>query len=565
MTALLLPSLLSTAVWAQGDAPAAWFDESASALGLAWRHVSGADAHPQPDTYWFPEIMGGGVGLLDYDGDGDLDVYLVQSGYLDPAAGREPVGNKLFQNRLVESGTLAFVDVTEAAQVGDTGYGMGCAAGDYDQDGDVDLYVTNVGPNRLYQNQGDGTFRDVTEAMKVGEPRWGTSAAFLDADVDGDLDLFLVNNLNWSPQIETPCFNYRKQRDYCSPENYNARSTDVLYLQGGRLGFQDYARRAGLHATAGNGLGVCVADYDRDGLPDVYVANDANPNALWHNVGGREAFAEHGMEDVAPMAGCAVNTNGTPEAGMGVQWVDVDQDGWLDLFMTHLRRETNTFYRNNGKGRFRDMTRATGLGAPSTAFTGFGMAFHDYDQDGNLDLYVANGAVQAWGEDERFDPNDAYAEPNHLYRGLSGAKFELVGEGTSAPVIGSSRGAAFGDLDQDGDVDVVVVDRDAPVKLLRNVAAKQGGWIGFQVLNKKRATALGALVRLRTRAADGAERAQWRLVDPAYSYLASNDPRVVFGVPTGETLVAVDVFPMGAQEPKTFTDLPLGAYHVLRP
>lgn len=585
MSFLLRTSLLATAVaplahtqdtgGAESRRSEVWFEEVATEVNLLWEHVSGASVHP--GTFWFPEIMGGGVALFDYDGDTDLDVYLVQSGYLDLSSGVEPPQNRLFQNQLVESrsdadpvGKLSFVDVTEEAGVGDAGYGMGVACGDYDQDGDVDLYVTNVGPNVMYENQGNGKFKDVTARLRLGDNRWGTSAAFLDADMDGDLDLFLVNNLNWSPAVETPCTNYRNQRDYCSPNNYNAKSTDALYLQGGRLGFQDYSRRAGLGLTVGNGLGLCVADYDRNGLPDIYVANDASENALWKNLGGKKAFSDEGLEDVALKSGCAVNATGTPEAGMGVQWVDIDQDGWLDLFMTHIRRETNTFYMNNGKGRFRDMTRMTGLAAPSQNFTGFGMGFHDYDQDGLLDLYVANGAVQAWGDDEAYDAADPYAEPNHTFAGRGGTKFEFLGEGTSAPVIGSSRGAAFGDLDQDGDVDIVVVDRDAHVKVMRNIAPKKGSWIGFDVRNRKRATALGTMLKLETRkpatedepASDVAS--QWRLVDPAYSYLASNDPRVVFGIPEGHEVVAVELWPMGASEPRRLTEVTAGQYNSVR-
>lgn len=568
-TALLALAIANSSLAQEAGGPSPWFEEVSGETELIWQHVSGASTHP--GTYWFPEIMGGGVALFDYDRDGDLDIYLVQSGILDPAIEGERPGNKLFKNTLIESrseenpaGTLAFVDVTTEAGVGDTGYGMGVACGDYDQDGDVDLYVTNVGANVLYENQGNGKFRDVTTRLKVGDGRWGTSAAFLDADQDGDLDLFLVNNLNWSPAVETPCVNYRNQPDYCSPENYNARSADALFLQGGRLGFQDYSRKAGLALTVGNGLGVCVADYDRNGLPDVYIANDATPNALWKNLDGKKAFSEQGLQDVALRSGCAVNSTGTPEAGMGVQWVDVNQDGWLDIFMTHIRRETNTFYLNNGRGRFRDTTRMTGLGTPSTRFTGFGMGFHDYDQDGVLDLYVANGAVQAWGTDEAFDPKDPYAEPNQLFVGLGDTKFDYVGEGTGQPVLGSSRGAAFGDLDQDGDVDIVVVDRDSQVKLLRNIAPKKGSWIGFDVQNRKRAAALGTMVKLETQDSGGEVHAQWRLVDPAYSYLASNDPRVVFGVPEGHEVKAVELWTMGAEEPRRLEEVSAGKYQVVR-
>lgn len=573
LAALASPSVAQDSAPEEPDASSegpVWFEEVGPRVGLEWRHASGA----QPDRYWFPEIMGGGLALLDYDGDGDLDLYLVQSGRLDPQGDETVPGNVLFRNDLPvedpetgETTPWRFVDVTEEAGVGHAGYGMGAACGDYDQDGDVDLYVTNWGPDVLYRNEGDGRFEDAGKKLKLQDALWGTSAAFLDADRDEDLDLFVVHNLNWQEAIETPCFNYRRQRDYCSPENYNSRSVDALYIQG-RLGFQGAGPRLGLTGTPGNGLGVCVADYDRDGDMDVYVANDATPNALWRNDGvGRLG---KGLVDVAPRTGCAVNMQGTPEAGMGVQWVDLDQDGWLDLFMTHLRRETNTFYMNR-KGRFLDMTRRTGLGPASSKYTGFGMGFHDFDHDGQLDLYVVNGAVQAWAPDEAFDPDDLYAEPNMLFCGKGNLRFDHLGEGTSAPLIGSSRGAAFGDLDDDGDVDVVFVDRDARVKVLRNVAPKQGGWVGLRLLNEAGADALGTLVKLTTTRTEGEgndavtrTREQWRLAHPAYSYLASNDPRVHFGVPEGETVAGLEVIWPGTTEPVTVATPEAGRYNTIR-
>jgi hypothetical protein len=560
----LLGALVSLAQ-AQDTAPdhagdAVWFEEVALELGVEWQH----DAGVQEGRFWFPEIMGGGAALLDYDGDGDLDLYLVQSGRLDAADVTVPT-NKLFRNDLSDSGQ--FVDVTAEAKVGNMGYGMGAACGDFDQDGDVDLYVTNVGPDILYQNDGRGHFKDVSKRYikPAGEGSWGTSAGFLDADLDGDLDLFLVNNLNWEPAIETPCFNYRSQLDYCSPENYNAHSSDRLYLLG-RLGLQDYGARIGLSDSPANGLGLCIADYDRDGDLDVYVANDATPNALWRNDGGKRLGkgSDAKLANVAPRTGCAVNMEGTPEAGMGVQWVDLDQDGWLDLYMTHLRRETNTFYRNKN-GRFRDMTRSTGIAAASLKFTGFGMGFHDFDHDGALDLYVANGAVQAWGPDEAFDPDDLYAEPNQLFAGKGGAKFDHLGEGVSAPMIGTSRAAAFGDLDNDGDVDAVVVDRNAQVKILRNIAPKKGSWVGLRLLNKKGSDALGALVELTTWADEADEHvAHWRLAHPTYSYLASNDPRVHIGIPEGHKVGGLRVIWPGSTELVDAERPKLGEYSVIQ-
>ncbi len=554
---LFLP-LVSPALGQGDESPRPWFEEVGEAAGVTWTHVS--DRSPE---YRFPEIMGGGVALLDYDNDGDLDLYLVQGGVLDAearAAAEAVPANALYRNDSAD-GKIVFVDVTSEAGVGDTGYGMGAACGDFDRDGDVDLYVTNVGANVMYVNNGNGTFTDKTAKLKVGDIRWGTSAAFLDATGSGKLDLFVVNNLSWSMAIEKDAGNYYSEKDYSSPNNYNAPSTDVLYTFG-RLGFTDFTTRAGIDGALGNGLGVTVGDYDLDGDTDIYVANDATPNVLWQNDGkGR-------FENVAAIGGCAVNGSGTPEAGMGVQFLDMDNDGDLDLYMTHLRREKNTFYRNRN-GMFSDLSTSTGTSGVSLQFTGFGMGFHDFDLDGTLDLFVANGAVQRWVGDERFDESDAYAEPNHIFRGVKKGKrvkFDLVqDEGTTAtPIYGTSRGAAFGDLDGDGDVDVVVMDLDRRPEVLQNVSPKSedaGHWAGFRVVEgRKDALVSGATVSVAT---DVEGVRAYREAQPAYSYLSSNDPRVHFGL--GAAKIAKDVrvrWSDGTEQ--AFGDLPADAYHTLK-
>ena len=546
---LLLLSVLGAP---QDNTPTPWFTEIGEAAGIEFSHISGARGE-----YWFPEIMGGGVALLDYDGDGLLDIYCVQSGFLKDADGEGPDNppNQLFRNLGLDEGTgqPRFEDVTELAGVGDASYGMGVACGDYDRDGDMDLFVTNVGVNILFRNEGPDEqgivrFKDITKTSGTEDVRWATSAAFVDVDGDRDLDLYVVNNLLWHASTETPCFNYFSERDYCSPNNYNAASPDVLFVMG-RSRFQDWTPTSGLDAAFGNGLGVAPADYDQDGNMDLYVANDATPNNLWHNK-GRGKYTDKGL-----LLGCAVNGNGTPEAGMGVQWVDVDQDGDLDLFMTHLRRETNTFYMNR-RGRFTDKTNATGMNATSLKFTGFGMGFHDYDLDGQLDLYVANGAVQAWRHEEVFAA-DPYAEPNHLYQGQGGTRFAPVpGGGETNQSVGTSRGAAFGDLDNDGDVDVVYMDRDGRTKLLMNNA--KGHWIGFRMLDKRGDEVPGAMVGVTHQG-----KTAWRLADPAYSYLASNDPRAHFGLGASSEIEGITVrWPSGIVE--KFDALATGAYHILR-
>jgi hypothetical protein len=309
-----------------------------------------------------------------------------------------------------------------------------------------------------------------------------------------------------------------------------------------------------VNVAFGNGLGVTVGDHDLDGDLDLYVANDATANVLWQN-DGKGVFA-----DVAPVTGCAVNGNGTPEAGMGVQFVDLDDDADLDLFMTHLRREKNTLYQNDG-GRYRDASNLTGMAGVSLKFTGFGMGFHDFDQDGVRDLFVANGAVQAWPAGDRF-ADDPYAEPNHLFRGKRQGKrtmFELVQDPNIAALIGTSRGAAFGDLDNDGAIDIVYADRDGRVKVLRNVVDGRGNWIGFDVVDTKGHRVHGATVAITL----GEGRKVHRQADPAYSYLASNDPRVQFGLGAATAITGIEVrWPYGKTE--SFPAVAPGAYHTLK-
>jgi hypothetical protein len=541
--ALALAAPLVLAACAPDDAPARpWFRSVAAERGLDWTHVRGAE-----QRHWFPEIMGGGVGLLDVDRDGALDVYLVQSGELP---GPSPAGsNRLFRNL----GGARFADVTDERGGGDQGYGMGCACADADGDGDVDVLVTNVGPNALLVND-TGVLRDATAAAGVGDPGWGTSAAWLDHDADGDLDLYVVNYLRWSHEREIPCRSPLGGQDYCSPLNYDAPARDLLYLNAGDGRFTDVTEAAGLGAAFGNGLGVVATDVDGDGRVDLYVANDMMPNQLWMNRG------DGGFDERALYAGCAVNRDGASEAGMGVVAVDVEDDGDFDLFVTHLRDETNTFYRNQG-GRFTDHTPALGLGGPSLPFTGFGAGSHDFDRDGVLDIFVANGAVTRGRT--TYDPADPYAEPDQLYRGerdATGAlRFTevLPRGGALAARSANSRGAAFGDLDSDGDIDVVVVNNGGPVTLLENLATG-GEWIGLDLCERGGGPAEGAVARI-----ESGGRTRTRLASAAGSYCSSSDPRILCGLGAEAGPVHVTVrWTDGAEE--RFGPLDTGRHHVLR-
>lgn len=522
-----------------GDATTAWFEDVTDRSGIDFTYMRGLETN-----YWLPEIMGGGAAWLDYDGDGDLDLYLVQGGQIDGDAATVP-GNRLYRNH----GDGTFEDVTDAAGVGDRQYGMGCACGDYDNDGDIDLYVTNVGPNVLYRNDGDGTFTDVTLEAGVGDPGWGTSSAFVDYDADGDLDLFVVNYIVWSVDREQKCFAH--VQDYCSPTAYDAPAPDTLYRNEGDGTFVDVSESVGLRAAFGNGLGIACGDFNLDGHVDIFVANDKTVNQLWINTGDGQ------FRDEALIAGCAANMHGVAEAGMGVAAVDVESDGDLDLFMTHLRDESNTMYLNQG-GVFEDITPTTGLSAPSIPFTGFGMGFADFDHDGRLDLYVANGRVGRYKP--LWSQTDPYGEPNQLFRGVGAGLFEDVAPrgGVLHEPIGASRAAAFGDYDNDGDIDVVIVNSGAKVQLLRNVAGGRGNWIMFRLLDRRQRDAHGAMIRIE---AGGAVR--WRLAAPTYSYCACNDPRVHFGLGDSSGVDEVKVrWPSGRIE--SFGSMPAGRLHELR-
>ena len=505
-----------------------WFEETAEKAGLRFRYESGQ----RPGQFYFPEIMGGGVGLLDYDNDGRLDVYCVQGGSLYPNSGTKG-GNKLFRNL----GGWRFEDVTLRAGAGGTGYGMGCACADYDRDGNIDIFVTNAGSYLLYRNNGDGTFTDVTRAAGVQGAAWGTSCSFLDYDKDGYLDLIVANYIKWSFDQEIRCFSRGGMQDYCSPMSYKAPAMATLFHNRGNGTFEDVSVRAGLDKAYGNGLGVVTGDFDHNGWPDIYVANDAMPNQLWLNQG------DGTFKDEAMFRGCAVSALGVPEAGMGVVAVDLLQRGWLDLFVTHLVGEQNRLYLNTN-GFFLDWVAAQGPGISSGPFTGFGLGFFDFDHDGRLDLYAANGRVKYGATD--YDAHDPYAEPNQLLKGLGQGRFESVpNAGATVQLIATSRGCAFGDLDNDGDVDIVVVNRDGPLHLLRNgVGSVRGHWVMFRLKDRHGSDAFNALLRI-----EAGNSVQSRQCQPNEGYCSSNDPRVHFGLGSANQLERLVVkWPDGMEE-----------------
>jgi hypothetical protein len=529
----------SAALVHSGAADGPWFVECARESGLDFVYRSG-----HREAFYMPEIMGGGAGLFDLEGDGDLDVYLVQGGSVaeEPA---DPPSDVLFRNE----GAWRFSDVSRAAGVVERGYGMGIACGDVDDDGRADVFVTNLDCDQLWRNAGDGRLTDATSAAGIADHAWGASAAFFDADRDGDLDLYVANYLDWTRAGELPCNNELSQPDYCSPKNYKTPARHALWRNQGAGRFADESDASGIASARGTGLGVAVSDFDADGWPDVFVANDGMPNFLWRN------RADGTFEDVGMLRGCAVDENGTHKAGMGVAVEDVDLDLLPDILVCNLSRETDSLYLNRGK-RFEDRTARFGLAALSKPFTRFGQGLFDLDLDGRLDLYQANGRVSRLAEPWGADP---YAEPNLLLCGVEGGFVEVEPHGgTAQPLVATSRAAAFGDLDGDGGVDVLVVNRDAPCHLLRNVAAAPGAATVLQVLESSGRDALGARLVVQI-----GERSLLREVRSAASYCAANDARVSLGLAGAAAIDVVRVrWADGSEE--VFGPLGAGRSHTLR-
>lgn len=544
---LVCTALLAAACGRQAsvETSAVLFREAAEATGLRFHHFTGATGE-----FYMPEIMGAGAALLDYDNDGDLDVYLAQSTVFDPRRKPEETlfppppgfkpGNRLFRNELVPSGTLRFTDVTEEARLGYAGYCMGAATGDYDNDGFVDLYVTCFGSNVLYHNEGDGTFRNVTRQAGVDDPRWSTSAAFVDYDRDGDLDLFVLNYVDFTLRGNKICYAATGERDYCTPKAYQA-VPDRLFRNEGNGRFQDVSVSSGIAPVYGPGLGITCSDLNGDGWIDVYIANDTAANILWINQ------RDGTFRDTALTAGAAYSEDGLPKAGMGVSAGDFDNDGDDDLIVVNLRREGCTLFENNGRGEFQDVTLRHGLGALTFPYTGFGLDWFDYDRDGWLDLFVANGAVTRIESlrGERYP----FHERNLLLRNASaGRGFQDVSRqgGAAFEFSEVSRGAAFGDVDNDGDVDIVVTNNNGPVRLLLNDTRTEANWLGVK-LEGVQDNRLGLGARVGVLVAGG--RTLWRRCHTDSSYLSASDPRVYFGLGRTQSVEGVVViWPNGTRE-----------------
>lgn len=530
LSASLTIAALSFAHIYAPQTPRPIFDEVAARTGLNFQHYNGMTG-----KFYLPEIMGSGAALFDYDNDGDLDVFLVQGGVLEPGdkpestlfpwKGSEPPRGRLFRNDLEigknGSRRLRFTDVTQKSRINATGYGMGVVAGDINNDGWTDLYIANLGSNQMYLNQGDGTFDEVTKKSATDDPRWTTSASFLDYDRDGWLDLMIVNYAEFTSANSPNCYAATSARDYCTPRVFRAPGNRLFHNQ--RDGtFADVTVAAGLDKEFGHGLGVVTADFDDDGWTDIYVANDGDPNQLWIN-------QKNGtFKNEALLAGAAVNRDGKAEAGMGVDAGDFDNSGSDDIFITHLMEETNTLFTNVGSAVFEDRTREAGLAMPGRRFTGFGTLFFDYDNDGWLDLLVVNGAVQLLPELMRKGDPYPLGQPKQLFHNIGNGRYvEVLDQaGASFPLLEVGRGAAFGDIDNDGDTDVLVTNNNGPVRLLLNQLGNRNHWLGLRVVDKTGRDALGARVEIVVKK----NRVLRRRVRTDGSYLSANDPRVLAGL-----------------------------------
>lgn len=526
------------------------FTDATEATRLDFVHDSGMSGER-----YLVEVVGSGLALFDYDKDGDLDLYLVQGHALGEGAVSSPQSiDRLYRNDLVETDTLRFTDVTEASGLRAGGYGIGVATGDYDNDGWTDLYVLNWGSNQFWRNNGDGTFTDVTAASGTDDPGWSAAATFLDYDRDGWLDLMVINYVRFGLDSRKICYGDAGNHEYCGPDAY-PDAPDQLFRNQGDGTFASVTLPMGMTGAYGSGLGVIAADFNEDGWPDIYVTNDGDENQLWMNQAGRR------FENQALSSGAAVNAAGSTEASMGITAADFDGDGHDDLFMTHLDKETNTFYRNAGGGLFEDRSRASGLGLPSRPFTAFGIATLDYDNDGWLDLFIANGAVHVILAQQEQGIEPPLRQTDQLFRNLGEGRFaETTHEQDGLfdePAVG--RGVAAGDLDNDGDTDIILSNNHGPARVLRNEAGARQPWLGLRLLGTDgQRDMLGARVGLLRNGAPDL----WRRVHTDGSYASASDPRVLFGLGTIPAYDTIEViWPDGTVE--TWADLALNQYHTL--
>jgi hypothetical protein len=518
------------------------FEEiSAERSGIRWRHANGKSFEK-----YLPESTGAGCAFLDYDNDGWMDIYLVNSGACDFWTPEKPLRNALYRNN--RDGT--FTDVTERADVPGNAYGMGVAVGDYDGDGWPDLYVTQYPHSILYHNNADGTFSDVTAKAGLSAPGWGTSAVWFDYDNDGRLDLFVCHFVEFSKELNKPCGVHEDgRRHYCIPKVYSPKASWLFHNNGDGT-FTDVSKDSGIAGHLGKAWGVVATDVNNDGLMDLWVANDTVANFLFINRGNGK------FDEIATAAGVAYSADGKARSGMGVDSADFDQDGWMDLFVSNLDRELFALYKNNHDETFDDLALPSGIGKATRFMSGWGLKFFDYDNDGDLDLFLANG-----------NPDDlisslhgevTYEEPLMLFHN-TGKSFQDV-SGQSGPVFArnmSYRGLALGDFNNDGAVDVLISVNDGAPVLLRNNAARQNHWLGIRLVGKKsNPDAIGARVTYQS-----GDLRRSRMKVGGGSYLSSHDPRMVLGLGKRTAIEFLDVqWPQPGRGTQRFSDLPIDRY-----
>jgi hypothetical protein len=524
------------------------FADVAAEAGVTLLNICGEKAKD-----YIAEVNGNGAAFFDYDNDGDMDLLLVNGSTLaNIKRGGDPIA-ALYAN----NGKGKFTDVTARSGITQKGWGMGGCVADYDNNGFQDVYLTAFGPNILYRNNGDGTFTNVTEQAGVGDTRWGTNCAFGDYDRDGYVDLYVANYLTFDekkiPQRgESSLCNFKGMVVFCGPQGLPGEA-DVLYRNNGNGKFTDVSVKAGIHDPGYYGFGVIFSDLDNDGWLDIYVANDSVPNFLFRN--NRDGtFSEVGL-----LAGVALNEEGEEQAGMGVDVGDYNNDGYFDIFVTNFSHDSNTLYQNNGNGIFSDVTFAAGLGEPSLPYLGWGTGFVDFDNDGLLDIFVANGHVSP--QIDQSTLGSKYLERKQLYRNLGNGRFREVTEeiGGSLLVEKSSRGTAFGDYDNDGDLDILVINLDDRPTLLRNEGNNGNHWLTLKLVGtKSNRDAIGARVTV-----TAGNRVQIAEVRSGGSYLSHNDSRVHFGLGEATRVKRLEVrWPSGGVE--TWEDLQGDQVLVLR-
>jgi len=533
------------------------FVDATESSGIRFQHFNGRNGE-----FYYPEIIGSGVAVFDYNNDGKLDILVMQGAALGPGsnakAPQQSCTARLYRNDLVVNPdgtrTLKYTDVTEASGLCSHGYGMGVAIGDYNNDGCADVFITHFGaPNQLFRNNCDGTFTDVTrQAGVAGNGHWGSSATFVDYDRDGLLDLYVANYVDYRIEGNRKCYASTSARDYCAPSAYKP-VPGVLYHNRGDGTFEDVSVKSGITRAFGAGLGVMAVDLDGDGWPDIYVANDGNPNQLWIN-------QKNGtFKNEADLRGCAVNADGVAEAGMGVDIADLDGNGTEDIFLTHLTREKSTLFVNRGTGYFEDRSVETGVAAPSIPFTGFGTVFFDYDNDGWLDIVAVNGAVHLI--EELKTPQDPYPlqQRKQLFHNLGNGHFEetTASAGAVFQLVEVGRGLAAGDLDNDGSTDLVVSNNNGSLRVILNRMGSAKPWLGLRLLVGKR-DAYGATVEIRRQGAPTLR----RRVRADGSYLSANDPRILVGLGDTPRIQSLTVhWPDGRSE--AFPVPPLRQYTTL--